>query len=165
MVSIPLCHADKAHGRRRRLRPTRLLLPLLVCDFGLWSLLPLSSMRLLVPSAGAVALILAGLSLGRVVLRIHRMARGSTVADDALMALRKAGIQMALVLLSMLLVTGAYWMTSARVLAVDRRAEVMALLWALPMGGLVLSVCFGELVSRALDVIELERADRPCSGG
>ena len=154
--------------RRGRLRATRLLLPLLACNLCLWSLLPLSEMRQLVPWAGGTRLMLAGLSLGCVVRRVYQLIQSITSVDGAMVAalaaLRRACMQMAFVLLSMLLVIAGYWMMSSRVLAKDTSEDVVTLLWALPMGGLVLSVYFADLVSRAVDVIEIETIGyRVCS--
>ncbi|WP_348672187.1 hypothetical protein, partial [uncultured Abyssibacter sp.] len=53
-----------------------------------------------------------------------------------------------------LIMAGCYFYLSATVLAEDRGANEPRLLWTLPIGGLVLSIFFGEAVTRLIEVVE-----------
>jgi len=142
-------------GSPRPIRFTRWLPVMLVLSISLWSLAPPAFMRQLTPWGGAAALACAGLYLGRVVLLIgHFSLRHAERFGPALQSLRGALYGMVGVLLGTLAVSGGFFFMSASVLAQGTAGGEPGLLWGLTVGGLVLSLFFGELVTRLIESVD-----------
>jgi len=153
-----------------RVRLTRFVLPsFFVMSVGLWTLAPAEVMRHLTPIVGALALLCAGLNLGRVSWRVYRFShhhheRLGGRANDRLRRLRRSTFGMIGVLLGTAAMAAGFYYISATVLGDTARAEESRLLWGLTVGGLVLSIVFGELVTHLVEVVDdailaLERSD------
>ncbi|AXQ30980.1 hypothetical protein D0B54_20865 [Solimonas sp. K1W22B-7] len=142
-------------GSGRPIRFTRWLPILLLISISLWGFAPPSFMRHLTPWVGAAALACAGLYLGRVVLLIgHFSMRHAERLGPALQALRRALYGMIGVLLGTLSVSAGFFFMSTRVLAQEGNGGEPGLLWGLTMGGMVLSLFFGELVTRLIEGVD-----------
>jgi|GEM_PF-2285113 len=152
-------YARFARPNRWGFEITRILPITLGTSIGLWAFAPLKTMRVLTPYVGAAALICAGLYLFRVLARIghfsnEHLARLPDPGRPSLIRLRRSLYRMAVVLIGTLIMAGCYFYLSATVLAEDRGANEPRLLWTLPIGGLVLSIFFGEAVTRLIEVVE-----------
>ncbi|WP_370300278.1 hypothetical protein [Abyssibacter sp.] len=152
-------YARFARRSRWGFEVTRVLPILLGTSIGLWAFAPLDTMRLLTPYVGAAALICAGLYLFRVLARIghfsnEHLARLPEPNRPSLIRLKRSLYKMASVLVGTLIMAGCYFVLSAMVLSEPRGASEPGLLWTLPIGGLVLSIFFGEAVTRLIEVVE-----------
>lgn len=142
-------------GSKQPIRFTRRLPVMLVISIGLWSFAPPSFMRHLTPWVGAAALACAGLYLGRVVLLIgHFSMRHAERLGPAVVALRRALYGMIGVLLATLAVSAGFFFMSTRVLSHGSAGSEPGLLWGLTIGGMVLSLFFGELVTRLIEGVD-----------
>ncbi len=148
-------------SRRNRwgVQITRLLPVLLGLSIALWAFAPLQVMRVLTPYVGAAALVCAGLYLFRVLARIGHFSNEhlSALPDSArpaLLRLKRSLYKMAYVLIGVLIMAGGYFYLSATVLREAHSLTEPGLLWTLPIGGLVLSIFFGEAVTRLIEVVE-----------
>lgn len=148
-----------AQRNRWGVQITRLLPVMLGLSISLWAFAPLDVMRVLTPYVGAAALICAGLYLFRVLARIGHFSNEhlSALPDSArpaLLRLKRSLYKMAWVLSGVLIMAGGYFYLSATVLQETHSATEPGLLWTLPIGGLVLSIFFGEAVTRLIEVVE-----------
>ena len=148
-------------SRRNRwgVQITRLLPVLLGLSIALWAFAPLQVMRVLTPYVGAAALVCAGLYLFRVLARIGHFSNEhlSALPDSArpaLLRLKRSLYKMAYVLIGVLIMAGGYFYLSATMLRETHSLTEPGLLWTLPIGGLVLSIFFGEAVTRLIEVVE-----------
>ncbi|MCK8515125.1 hypothetical protein M0534_02095 [Methylonatrum kenyense] len=141
-----------AHRKVPRLIPLLLVLSPVV-----WFVAPERWGVVLTPWVGAIALLLAGLYLGRVVIATGRACLEHAARDETLDAARvrelRKGLLGALSVILCTLVLGVVFLLAAKRVLVGGNAEVAALLWALCLGGLFLSLFVGELVMRLIDVI------------
>ncbi len=138
---------------------TRGLPVLLLVSVALWIFAPVATIRVLTPWVGASALVVAGLYLGRVVLRIghfyyFHLDRVGDPGTPRFRRLHRAFRQMVSVLFGFAAVAGLFYWMSVAILTRSRMPEEPRLLWALPVGGLVLSLVFGELVTRLLEAVD-----------
>ena len=145
--------------QRRAVRVTRLLPLLLIVTMLIWLAAPAGWLRALTPWVGAAALLCAGIYLGRVILRIgrfywHHLA-DVTDSDPAAASLRGALYQTVFVLLGTLLLAAGFFTVSTQLLADGGSALQSRLLWALTVGGMILSLFFGELVTRLIELMEV----------
>jgi hypothetical protein len=159
-------------GLRRRSLPdaTRFLPLLALVSASLWLFAPIDLMRTLVPWAGAAALLCAALFLARVWLRVQRFyrLRSERLGGDrhpAVRRLRRALRQMLTVLAGTLLLSVGFFLLSAAALHQTRSIDVPRLLWSLPIGGLVLSLFFGELVTRLVEAVDDALDSDPAAAG
>lgn len=137
------------------LRVTRWLPILMVLSISLWIFAPAAFMRQLTPWVGAAALACAGLYLGRVVLRIgHFSMRHAERLGPAVVALRRALYKMIGVLVATLAVSAGFFFMSTTVLARSTVGSEPGLLWGLTIGGMVLSLFFGELVTELIEGVD-----------
>lgn len=141
-----------AHRKVPRLIPLLLVLSPVV-----WFIAPDRWGIVLTPWVGALALLLAGLYLGRVVIATGRACLEHAARDETLDAARlrelRTGLLGALSVIVCTLVLAVVFLLAAQRVLVTGGAEVAALLWALCLGGLFLSLFVGELVMRLIDVI------------
>lgn len=144
--------------QRRSVRVTRLLPLLLIATMLIWLVAPAAWLRALTPWVGAAALLCAGIYLGRVILRIGRFywRHLADVADSdpAAASLRGALYQTVFVLLGTLLLAAGFFVVSTQLLADAGTALQSRLLWALTVGGMILSLFFGELVTRLIELMD-----------
>lgn len=146
-------------GGQRRLgfKITRILPVVLLLSICGWLLAPPHWMRILTPYAGAAALLCAGIYLTRVVAKVglfsHRhRALLCTEQQAAFIALKQAIYKMVTVLIGVVIMAGGFFYLSARLLHDD--AVGSPLLWSLPIGGMVLSLFFGETVTRLIEFMD-----------
>lgn len=138
---------------------TRILPIVFGLSIGLWAFAPLNVMRTLTPYVGAAALICAGLYLFRVLARIghfsnQHLDRLAAAGAPGLRRLKTSLYKMAGVLIGTLVMAAGFFYLSATVLAESETAGQPGLLWTLTIGGLVLSIFFGEAVTRLIEVVE-----------
>lgn len=138
---------------------TRILPIMFGCSIGLWAFAPLNVLRTLTPYVGAAALICAGLYLFRVLARIGHFSNQyldslGTSSAPALKRLKTSLYKMAGVLIGTLIMAAGFFYLSATVLSESETAGQPGLLWTLTIGGLVLSIFFGEAVTRLIEVVE-----------
>ena len=144
--------------RKRGFQITRILPVILVISISLWVFAPIEWMRILTPWAGAAALICAGVYLTRVVAKVGLFThRHKELLEDehsrALKALNKAIYKMVSVLFGVMLMAGVFFYLSA-VMLHQQPSGSPGLLWTLPIGGLVLSLFFGETVTRLVEFVD-----------
>ena len=148
---------------------TRALPLMLIATIALWTFAPAEWLSTLTPWVGAFALLCAGIYLARVVLRIGRFYwRHLSDMDDAnpsVRALRKAVYQTVGVLIGTLLLAAGFFVLSAQLLAETGGVRESRLLWALTVGGMVLSLFFGELVTRLIEAMDALLGRRTGDGG
>ncbi len=141
-----------AHRKVPRLIPLLLVLSPVV-----WFIAPDRWGVVLTPWVGALALLLAGLYLGRVVIATGRSclehAGGDEMLDAARLRELRTGLLGALSVIVCTLVLAVLFLLAAQRVLAGGAADVAALLWALCLGGLFLSLFVGELVMRLIDVI------------
>lgn len=156
---------DKPPMPQPAVRVTRILPLMLIGSIALWSFAPVAWLLVLTPWVGALALLCAGIYLARVVLRIGRFywrhLSDLDHSNPSVQSLRRAVYQTVGVLLATLLLAAGFFVLSAQLLADTEGMRESRLLWALTVGGMVLSLFFGELVTRlieAMDALLSERA-------
>lgn len=143
-----------------RLRLTRFVLPtFFVISVGFWAIAPGEVMNRLTPVVGALAVLCAALNLARVVWHIRGFSRRHRAVLDRTAArrlarLRRSIYSMAGVLLGTATTAGGFYVLAATVL--DETAMVLEsrLLWLITVGGMVLAVVFGELVTHLVEVVD-----------
>ncbi len=141
-----------AHRQVPRLIPLLLILSPVV-----WFIAPDRWGVVLTPWVGSLALLLAGVYLGRVVIATgracleHAERRGGI--DASAMKEMRTGLLGALSVVVCTLILALVFLLAAERVLTTGTAEVAALLWALCLGGLFLSLFVGELVMRLIDVI------------
>jgi len=157
---------DKPPIAQPAVRVTRVLPLMLIATIALWSFAPVSWLLVLTPWVGAFALLCAGIYLARVVLRIGRFywrhLSDMDTANASVDSLRRAVYQTVGVLLGTLLLAAGFFVLSMQLLSDTEGMRESRLLWALTVGGMVLSLFFGELVTRlieAMDALLSERAE------
>ncbi|WP_420428921.1 hypothetical protein [Algiphilus sp.] len=154
---------DKPASSQPAVRVTRILPLMLIATIALWSFAPVSWLRVLTPWVGAFALLCAGVYLSAVVLRIGRFYwRHLSDLDQpssSVHSVRRAVYQTVGVLLATLLLAVAFFVLSAQLLADTEGARESRLLWALTVGGMVLSLFFGELVTRLIEAMDALLSD------
>lgn len=144
---------------------TRFVLPsFFVISAGLWVLGPPEVMGRVTPVVGALAVLCAGINLFRVAWYIraflgrHRT-RLDGVAQRRLACLRRSIYGMTGVLFGTAMVSLGFYVVSAGVLGEAAPAGEVRLLWTLTVGGLVLSIVFGELVTHLVAVVDEAMAE------
>ena len=75
-------------------------------------------------------------------------------SDPAAASLRGALYQTVFVLLGTLLLAAGFFAVSTQLLAESGTTLQSRLLWALTVGGMILSLFFGELVTRLIELME-----------
>lgn len=153
------------HVDAERVPLTRFVLPcFFVCNVGLWVLGPAEVVGRLTQVVGALAVLCAGINLCRVAwfirgfLRRHRQGLDA-VAERRLSRLRRGIYGMSGVLAGTALCAVGFYIVSAGMLADGRPAGEVRLLWTLTVGGLVLSIVFGELVTHLVVVVDAALAE------
>ena len=131
---------------------------MLIVTMLIWLAAPAVWLRALTPWVGAAALLCAGIYLGRVILRIgrfywHHLADAND-SDPAAASLRGALYQTVFVLLGTLMLAAGFFAVSTPLLAESGTTLQSRLLWALTVGGMILSLFFGELVTRLIELME-----------
>lgn len=138
---------------------TRVLPLMLAGSVALWALASDATIRAVTPWVGTLALCVAGVYLSRVVLRIsafyyRHLEHFGELSAPRSRRLRQSLRRMLSVLVGIVVVALVYFALSVGILARSRMPDEPQLLWTLPVGGLVLSFVFGELVSRLLAAVD-----------
>lgn len=153
-------------GRPRRSGQLILRLPpiLFLTSATLWALsatdfVPPSTeqMRHLTPWVGAAALLLQSLYLLRVLLRVTRLYHAQIErlgGHERLRRLRRVMLPVLNILLGVLIFAIIFCFQSLDAITDSSSVRVTRLLWALTMGGLMLGITLGELISRLLDLVD-----------
>lgn len=145
-------------------RVTRWLPLLMMATIALWTVAPDSWLRTLTPWVGAAALLCAGIYLARVVLRIGRFywrhLAPHSAESPATLQLRRAVYQTVVVLVATLLLAAGFFVLSTQLLSDSDGALQSRLLWALTVGGMILSLFFGELVTRLIEAMDAMLSDQ-----
>lgn len=139
-------------------RATRWLPLLLVASLATWLLLPASWLVTLTPPVGTAALICAGLYLGHVMLQVGRYhyhhLGGSSDDASAACRLRAALLRAAWLLAATVVLAAVYLGLATWQLQGPEDAGVARLLWALTVGGMMLSLVVGEVCLRFVESVE-----------
>ena len=157
-----LRHALERFGSRHgwhRTWPPRLLPWLLAFSAAVWVFAPGAWRVAMTPWVGSLALLAAGIYLARVVLAVGRTTgtvlegRGAA-RGDAAARLERTVIQ-ALIMAALTLLLGvAFLFVSRALLAPGAAVEYAGLLWALCLGGLLLSLFIGEVILMLVDAVD-----------
>ncbi|MES1942479.1 hypothetical protein PC39_00090 [Salinisphaera sp. PC39] len=153
------------HVDAERVPLTRFVLPsFFVCSMTLWIVGPAEVVGRLTQVVGALAVLCAGINLCRVAWYVraflHRhQTRLDAVAERRLARLRRAIYGMGGVLFGTALCAVGYYIVTAGMLGDTPPAGETRLLWTLTVGGLVLSIVFGELVTHLVGVVDAAMAE------
>lgn len=147
---------ERFGSRPSRRRLTKALPLLLIASLGLWTFASPAFMRMLTPWVGAAALLCAGLFLGRVVLRIGHFSQrhAQRLHGERLRRLRRGVYKMIYVLVGTVLVAGGFFYLSTSLLTRGGPGAEPGLLWGLTVGGMVLALFFGELVTSLIELVD-----------
>lgn len=149
-----------AHWLPARFRVTALVPIILACSLALWSFGSSDLMDRITPWIGAGALLFEGCYLGRVVIRIGSLCRRHAAAcgseAEQLRHLRRTVLPALNVLFGTVIFSGVFGHFAQDILSEAHNAATPRLLWVLTIGGLVLALFFGELVTRLIDIVELD---------
>ncbi len=149
-----------SHGWHRQAH--RLIPILFLISAGVWVFAGRGLLTTLTPWVGAAALLGAGGYLARVVMATGRASleaaydRG-TLDAAVIRRLRTALLQALTMVVGTILLGVGFLFVSLRVLAEPVPLEVPGLLWALCLGGFLLSLFIGELVMRLAETLESGR--------
>lgn len=142
-----------------RFRVTALVPVILLTSLALWGFASARLMDGITPWTGAGALLFEGCYLGRVLIRINALCRRHAVDHspqaEQLRRLRGTVLPALHVLLGTIAFSVVFGHLSQDILGAAHSAHTPRLLWILTIGGLVLSLLFGDLMSRLIDIVEL----------
>lgn len=158
-----LVRAFGSHRGWHRWLP-RLIPALFLLSAGVWLFASAAWMALLTPWIGSLALAAAGTYLARVVIVTARVSleeahRRGTLDIRAGRRVRSALLQALSMAAGTLLLGLGFLLLSLRIVANGAPLAVTGLLWALCLGGFLLSLFVGELVMRLVDVLEPDDRD------
>ncbi|WP_428310466.1 hypothetical protein [Hydrocarboniphaga sp.] len=132
-----------------------LLLPLLfILSVIVLLLAPKGTTAMLAPTAGAIALLIELLLLARLVFRMHLAMLQLGEHDPQTQArVRRCLLSAVNVLFGLMIFTLMFYPLSSGVIDASRGSGSARLLWMLTVGGAIVTLAFGQMVSLLLDVV------------
>jgi hypothetical protein len=139
----------------RGVSPALLLPPFFIASVIVLLIAPKGTTALLTPSVGAIALLIELLFLARLIFRMHLallQLRGADLQSKA--RIRRCLFSAVNVLFGLMIFTLMFYPLSRSVIDATRGSGAARLLWMLTIGGAIVTLAFGQMVSLLLDAVQ-----------